>query len=256
MKKKLKSISSQLKKASKAHAGQAAKIDKLIKPKFSKLHKTQRRLVKPKESEGGKFGKVAGKVGAGLGILGNVIDIAQQLKKKPKVQKPKKPVEPVAGRVQKPYLSKKKPKKSDKPVIDKKLIKEAEKNFKVRSHKTQGDSIYLTKTMKKMGSIPGRESSARLDLYEKYGSKGGMQSKAERIKANKEKLAAKKAAVLAKRRNAKMSMKKPKLMGGPLSTNKTKGGLNFSVGPGLAKIAALGGLAYLFFGNKKKSKKK
>jgi len=244
MKKKLKAISSELKKASKTHAGQAAKIDKLIKPKMSKLHKSKRRMVKPKESAAPK-GEGLGKAAGALGILSNVIGIAGQLKKKPKVQQPKKPVEPVAGRVQKPYLSKKKPKKSNKD-IDKKLVTEAEKSFNVRKAKTQGDSIYLTRTMRKMGQVPGRESSAKLDFYEKFGKKGGMKSKAEIIKANKEKLAKKRAATLAKRTKPKMSIKKPKLMGGTGNPGH----------PGLAKIAALGGLAYLFFGNRKKSKKK
>ena len=46
MKDKLKAISSELKKASKTHAGQAAKIDKLIKPKLSKLHKKNRKKFK------------------------------------------------------------------------------------------------------------------------------------------------------------------------------------------------------------------
>ena len=50
MKKKLKAISAELKKASKTHAGQAAKIDKIIKPKMSKLHKSTRRSMRPKMS--------------------------------------------------------------------------------------------------------------------------------------------------------------------------------------------------------------
>ena len=50
MKDKLKAISSELKKASKTHAGQAAKIDKLIKPKLSKLNKVNR-MKKTKLSE-------------------------------------------------------------------------------------------------------------------------------------------------------------------------------------------------------------
>ena len=45
MKNKLKVISAELKKASKTHAGQAAKIDKLIKPKMSKLHKSTRKSI-------------------------------------------------------------------------------------------------------------------------------------------------------------------------------------------------------------------
>ena len=114
---------------------------------MSKLNKKNRRLVKPKESaKGGGAAKAAGI----LGLVSSAVGLAGQLAKKPKVKQPKKPIERVAGRVQKPYLS----------------------------------------------------------------------------------------------------MKKPKLMGGA-----GQKGLNIGVGGWLAKIAALGGLAYLFFGNKKKSKK-
>ena len=118
---------------------------------MSKLNKKNRRLVKPKESaKGGGAAKAAGI----LGLVSSAVGLAGQLAKKPKVKQPKKPIERVAGRVQKPYLS----------------------------------------------------------------------------------------------------MKKPKLMGGAKNYSGQKG-LNIGVGGGLAKIAALGGLAYLFFGNKKKSKK-
>tara|TARA_R100001443_G_C3300535_1_gene165162 strand:- start:395 stop:664 length:270 start_codon:yes stop_codon:yes gene_type:complete len=43
MKKELKKIAGELKKASALHKGQAAKIDKLLKPKLSKLNKTKRK---------------------------------------------------------------------------------------------------------------------------------------------------------------------------------------------------------------------
>tara|TARA_R100001126_G_scaffold102677_1_gene88180 strand:+ start:441 stop:725 length:285 start_codon:yes stop_codon:yes gene_type:complete len=93
MKKKLKAISSELKKASKTHAGQAAKIDKLLKPKLSKLHKGKRRLKRPKlammigeqppqdlKPKKSVFGKVAG-----LAALGGVaFGLSKLLKKKSK----------------------------------------------------------------------------------------------------------------------------------------------------------------------------
>ena len=92
MKKKLKAISAELKKASKTHAGQAAKIDKIIKPKMSKLHKSTRRSMRPKMSMkpmlsmkkpkkgDGKFGKVAGKVGGALGLVGQALGVVNQIK--------------------------------------------------------------------------------------------------------------------------------------------------------------------------------
>ena len=91
MKKKLKAISAELKKASKTHAGQAAKIDKIIKPKMSKLHKSTRRSMRPKMSMkpmlsmkkpkkgDGKFGKVAGKVGGALGLVGQALGVVNQI---------------------------------------------------------------------------------------------------------------------------------------------------------------------------------
>ena len=47
MKKKLKAISSELKKASKTHAGQAAKIDKLMKPKLNRKKAPPKSKPKP-----------------------------------------------------------------------------------------------------------------------------------------------------------------------------------------------------------------
>tara|TARA_R100001129_G_scaffold22733_1_gene14322 strand:- start:5606 stop:6046 length:441 start_codon:yes stop_codon:yes gene_type:complete len=146
---------------------------------MSKLNKNKRRLKRPKfffpqntggagtetvaaGAGGGTGGGTGGGAGAStkgaglgkaagiLGLVGSAIGIASQLKKKKK-KKVVKPIEPpVAGRVQKPMLSK------------------------------------------------------------------------------------------------KMKHKKPKLMG------RGGGGKGLSISPGA--IAALGGLAYLFFGNKKKSK--
>lgn len=52
-----------------------------------------------------------------------------------------------------------------------------------------------------------------------------------------------------KRKMSKIN--KPKLFKGGARSQK---GINVSVGGRLANIAALGGLAYLFFGNKKKKK--
>ena len=125
MKKKLKAISAELKKASKTHAGQAAKIDKIIKPKMSKLNKSSRmkrpKFIGPKidatsvspdmaPASTGKGPSAIGKIGGILGIAGSAIGIMQGLKGlKGKRQKPKGDKEKKAiGRVQKPYLSKKK----------------------------------------------------------------------------------------------------------------------------------------------------
>jgi hypothetical protein len=190
-----------------------AKIDKLIKPKMSKLHKSKRRMVKPKESAAPK-GEGLGKAAGALGILSNVIGIAGQLKKKPKVQQPKKPVEPVAGRVQKPYLSKKKSTVKKKEVFER-------QEYPIKSGRFKG--------------LDEAEYKAKIRKLRKM--------KAERDAALKK---------------PKMSIKKPKLMGAAskLMGGGQQKGIDIGIGSGLGKIAALGGLAYLFFGNKKKSKKK
>ena len=75
---------------------------------MSKLHKSKRRLVKPKESAKVK-GEGLGKAAGILGLVGQAVGIASSLKKGPKVQKQKQKIEPVAGRVQKPLMSMKKP---------------------------------------------------------------------------------------------------------------------------------------------------
>jgi len=145
MKNKLKSISAELKKASKKHAGQAAKIDKLIKPKMSKLNKSSRmkrpKFIGPKIPAGtnkielvktsnmtkapSKFGSAVGKVGGVLGLAGSAIGIMQGLKGlKGKRQKPKVDKEKLkaVGRVQKPYLSTKKVAKKKKAINRKKQM--------------------------------------------------------------------------------------------------------------------------------------
>ena len=66
---------------------------------MSKLHKSKRRLVKPKESAKVK-GEGLGKAAGILGLVGQAVGIASSLKKGPKVQKQKQKIEPVAGRVQ------------------------------------------------------------------------------------------------------------------------------------------------------------
>jgi len=80
MKDKLKAISSELKKASKTHAGQAAKIDKLIKPNLSKLHKGKRRLKRPKLSMLiGGYDQVKDRAKLGKGkktLLGKAVGLA------------------------------------------------------------------------------------------------------------------------------------------------------------------------------------
>ena len=150
MKNKLKAISAELKKASKKHAGQAAKIDKLIKPKMSKLNKSSRmkrpKFISPNASHlqnikgaekielfktgnmskaPSKFGSAVGKVGGVLGLAGSAIGIIQGLKGlKGKRQKPKVDKEKLqaVGRVQKPYLSTKKVARKKKAINRKKQM--------------------------------------------------------------------------------------------------------------------------------------
>lgn len=111
---------------------------------MSKLHKSQRRSVRPKMSmkkpkatdasvgaataataakEAGKFGKAMGTVGGALGIASSALGLIQGIKGlKSKKQKPavKKEDLQVAGRVQKPALSTKK--KTKKGIANKKQI--------------------------------------------------------------------------------------------------------------------------------------
>ena len=65
------------------------------------------------------------------------------------------------------------------------LQKEAEKDFGVRRPKTQGDSISLTNTMRRMGKDPQSMQDSRLDFYDKAGKKGGLLSRDEKIAAMK-----------------------------------------------------------------------
>ena len=142
MKNKLKAISAELKKASKTHAGQAAKIDKLIKPKMSKLHKSTRKSIRPKmvmkpmmsmkkpkatdvspdmaPGSDGTGSSGMGKAAGILGLVGSAVGIAQGIKglKGGKKAKRKKDKIPVAGRVQKPALSKKKSMVKKKEVFE------------------------------------------------------------------------------------------------------------------------------------------
>ena len=73
--------------------------------------------------------------------------------------------------------------KNDK--IDLALVTEAVEDFKVRPPKTQGDSISLTHTMRKVGSSPQSETDSRFRFYEKAGPKGGLKSMQERIAEKK-----------------------------------------------------------------------
>ena len=73
--------------------------------------------------------------------------------------------------------------KNDK--IDPSLVTEAVEDFKVRPPKTQGDSISLTHTMRKVGSSPQSETDSRFRFYEKAGPKGGLKSMQERIAEKK-----------------------------------------------------------------------
>ena len=65
--------------------------------------------------------------------------------------------------------------------IDPDLVTEAVRDFKVRKPKTQGDSISLTHTMRKVGSSPQSETDSRFRFYEKAGPKGGLKSMKEKI---------------------------------------------------------------------------
>jgi hypothetical protein len=75
--------------------------------------------------------------------------------------------------------------KSGHDNIDPDLVKEAETDFKVRPPRTQGDSIQLTHTMRKVGEDPQSETDSRFRFYEKAGEKGGLLSRDERIAAMK-----------------------------------------------------------------------
>ena len=170
MKKKLKAISAELKKASKTHAGQAAKIDKIIKPKMSKLHKSTRRSMSPKMSMkpmlsmkkpkkgDGKFGKVAGKVGGALGLVGQALGVVNQIKElKKKTPSSKAPDKAkVAGRVQKPYLSKKKSTVKKKEVFER-------QEYPIKSGRFKGldESEYKAKIRKLRKMKAERDASLK-----------------------------------------------------------------------------------------------
>jgi hypothetical protein len=72
-------------------------------------------------------------------------------------------------------------KTGEKSNIDPDLVKEAVKDFKVRKPKTQGDSISLTHTMRKVGKDPQSVTDSRFRFYEKAGPKGGLKSMKEKI---------------------------------------------------------------------------
>jgi len=76
-------------------------------------------------------------------------------------------------------------KNTEKAKIDPALVTEAVRDFKVRPPKTQGDSISLTHTMRKVGSSPQSETDSRFRFYEKAGPKGGLKSMEERIAEKK-----------------------------------------------------------------------
>jgi len=102
-------------------------------------------------------------------------------KEKPKMQKLTKHLVKKKGvsRKSSPVNNKEKSK------IDVGLIKEAERDFKVRRPKTQGDSISLTNTMRRMGKDPQSMQDSRLDFYDRAGKKGGLLSRDEKIAAMK-----------------------------------------------------------------------
>jgi len=87
----------------------------------------------------------------------------------------------------------------EKDKIDSNLVKEAVDEFKVRPPQTQGDSISLTNTMRNIGKAPQSVTDSRFRFYEKYGTKGGLLSKEEKIAKVKKETESKRAAILAKR---------------------------------------------------------
>ena len=82
-------------------------------------------------------------------------------------------------------LSMNSPAKNIEDKIDPALVAEAVESFDIRRPQTQGDSIQLTGTMRKMGSSPQSETDSRLRFYEKAGPKGGLKSMQERIAEKK-----------------------------------------------------------------------
>jgi len=140
-----------------------------------------RNVVKTVYKKGKEFVEGAAKAGHSLGKAvkksKNVTGTGEKpqlMMKKRTLLKPKKGV----SRKSSPINNK----ESD---IDAGLVKEAVENFDIRRPKTQGDSIQLTTTMRRMGKDPQSTQDSRLDFYNRAGKKGGLLSKTEKIAAMK-----------------------------------------------------------------------
>lgn len=212
---------------------------------MSKLHKSNRRSMRPKLSmkpmmsmkkpkaadasaagaaagAAGKFGKAVGTAGGILGIGGQIMGIAQGLKKKPKVKTKKAPIEPVAGRVQKPRLSKKKNE-----------IKKYNISGFVSKHTGLKPGRYERAVI--MNGVRNASPSRRKKIMELLKTKAGTADMFKKPKLSAKKTVARKKAI--SRKLGKY--RKPKL----LKTRPGEKGLNIGVGAGLGKLAVLGGTA-------------
>ena len=229
--KKLKKISAELKKASALHKGQAAKIDKMIKPKLgSKLSKIVRRAKRPKFFMGPASTGAAGTeavaktpgAGKGLGIAGlalSAIGLASRLKRKKK--KKKKPEEmdmTGVGRVQKkPMMSKRaqrKNKKAAKKIAKANEIARANMGPGKRAGAARTAAVRKLKaaqrkTNKIKGEVFGKKGKARrnpikVENQKKFGKKGAramkLEGKAQSLVGSKKRVA-KRTKHLAKRIN-------------------------------------------------------
>lgn len=247
---------------------------------MSKLHKSNRRFMRPKLSmkpmmsmkkpkaadasaagaaagAAGKFGKAMGTAGGILGIAGSAMSLAQGLKKKPKVKTKKAPIEPVAGRIQKPRLSKKK-----------KEIKTYNISGYVSKHTGLKPGSYERAVI--MNGVRNAAPSRRKKIMELLKTNAGTADMFKKPKLSTKKIARKKKAIDRKKQmisNAKQmvkdklvskkradkdiqrkkkaisrkqfKIKKPKL----LKTKPKEKGLSVNVGAGLGKLAVLGGTA-------------
>jgi len=263
---------------------------------MSKLHKSNRRSMRPKLSmkpmmsmkkpkaadasaagaaagAAGKFGKAVGTAGGILGIGGQIMGIAQGLKKKPKVKTKKAPIEPVAGRVQKPRLSKKKneikkynisgfvskhtglkPGRYERAVImngvrnaspsRRKKIMELLKTKAGTADMFKKPKLSAKKTVARKKKAIARKE--QMISNAKQMAKDGLVSKKrvnKDIKRKKKAISRKKAIIekvsKPKRKGILGKYRKPKL----LKTRPGEKGLNIGVGAGLGKLAVLGGTA-------------
>jgi hypothetical protein len=212
----------------------------------------------------GKFGKAMGTAGGILGIAGSAMSLAQGLKKKPKVKTKKAPIEPVAGRIQKPRLSKKKkeiktyniggfvskhtglkPGRYERAVImngvrnaapsRRKKIMELLKTNAGTADMFKKPKLSTKKIARKKKGIANKKqiiANANEALEKTLHNNPNKKRKIKRIKKDIER----KEKALARKQ---FKIKKPKL----LKTKPKEKGLSVNVGAGLGKLAVLGGTA-------------